>query len=134
LKGYLLLEQGDFFVHFLDLAEEELLKKCSEINKGNLESIFELALRTATPLSNIDHFSSTSASSPSSTTQKKNRNIMELESKTDFIDHITFVLLPHNLTTHVNHLIEVINGKVCIDFPSPKNNRLRRDFESMELL
>ena len=37
--------QGDFFVHFLDSAEEELVKPVAQIAKGRLQSKLELSLR-----------------------------------------------------------------------------------------
>lgn len=43
---YFLLQQGDFFVHFLDLAEPELRKHVEEIVAGRLETLLELALRS----------------------------------------------------------------------------------------
>ena len=43
----MLRAQGDFFVHFLDSAEEELVKMVSNISKGRLHSKLELSLRQA---------------------------------------------------------------------------------------
>jgi Gamma tubulin complex component C-terminal len=37
IKHYMLLDQGDFFVHFMDVAEEELTKKAS-----HLQVLFQL--------------------------------------------------------------------------------------------
>lgn len=45
LKHYFLLGHGDFFVHFVDIAEDELQKNISSISKMKLESLLELALR-----------------------------------------------------------------------------------------
>ena len=45
IKHYFLLDQGDFFVHFLDSAEEELVKPVAQIAKGRLQSKLELSLR-----------------------------------------------------------------------------------------
>jgi len=47
LKHYFLLDQGDFFVHFLDSAEEELVKPVARISVGRLASKLELSLRQA---------------------------------------------------------------------------------------
>lgn len=33
IKNYFFLQQGDFFVHFLDAAEEELEKSSREVSK-----------------------------------------------------------------------------------------------------
>ncbi|TYJ49124.1 hypothetical protein E1A91_A01G112900v1 [Gossypium mustelinum] len=46
IKHYLLLDQGDFLVHFMDIAREELLKKHDEISVEKLQSLLDLALRT----------------------------------------------------------------------------------------
>lgn len=47
IKHYFLLDQGDLFVHFMDIAEEELQKPISSIPLSRLESLMELALRTS---------------------------------------------------------------------------------------
>ena len=47
LKHYFLLDQGDFFVHFLDSSEEELVKPVSQISRGRLASTLESSLRQA---------------------------------------------------------------------------------------
>ncbi|XWS57244.1 hypothetical protein CRYUN_Cryun09bG0157700 [Craigia yunnanensis] len=46
IKHYLLLDQGDFLVPFMDIAREELLKKHDEISVEKLQSLLDLALRT----------------------------------------------------------------------------------------
>ncbi|KAF2286415.1 hypothetical protein GH714_016794 [Hevea brasiliensis] len=46
LKHYLLLDQGDFLVHFTDIARDELTKKLDEISVEKLQSLLDLALRT----------------------------------------------------------------------------------------
>jgi len=47
VKHYFLLDQGDFFVHFLDSAEEELVKPVSSIARGRLQAKLDLSLRQA---------------------------------------------------------------------------------------
>jgi len=47
LKHYFLLDQGDFLVHFMDIAGEELAKSSTEISVPRLESLLELALRVS---------------------------------------------------------------------------------------
>jgi gamma-tubulin complex component 2 len=47
VKRYFLFQQGDFYSHFIDIAEEELLKPVTEINPIKLKSLLELALRTS---------------------------------------------------------------------------------------
>lgn len=42
------MDQGDFFVHFMDLTEEELKKPVDDIAPSRLEALLELALRMST--------------------------------------------------------------------------------------
>ncbi|KAL5193745.1 Gamma-tubulin complex component 2 [Glycine soja] len=46
IKHYLLLDQGDFLVHFMDIARDELAKKPDEVSVEKLQSLLYLALRT----------------------------------------------------------------------------------------
>uniref|UniRef100_A0A7C9EU04 Gamma-tubulin complex component n=1 Tax=Opuntia streptacantha TaxID=393608 RepID=A0A7C9EU04_OPUST len=46
IKHYLLLDQGDFLVHFMDIAREELTKKVEDISVEKLQSLLDLALRS----------------------------------------------------------------------------------------
>ncbi|KAL1339202.1 hypothetical protein AAHE18_U017600 [Arachis hypogaea] len=46
IKHYLLLDQGDFLVHFMDIARDELAKKPDEVSVEKLQSLLDLALRT----------------------------------------------------------------------------------------
>lgn len=45
LKHYFLLDQSDFMVHFMDIAEEEMNKNFKDIKVSRLESLLELSLR-----------------------------------------------------------------------------------------
>lgn len=45
VKHYFLLDQGDLIVTFLTLCEKELNKNVSDVIKGRLESLLDLALR-----------------------------------------------------------------------------------------
>ncbi|GLT87895.1 hypothetical protein SLE2022_059480 [Rubroshorea leprosula] len=40
IKHYLLLDQGDLLVHFMDIAREELMKKDDEISVEKLLVVF----------------------------------------------------------------------------------------------
>ena len=42
-----MLEEGDFFVHFLDLADSELNKPAKDVSINKLNAFLELSLRTA---------------------------------------------------------------------------------------
>uniref|UniRef100_H9GMS9 Gamma-tubulin complex component n=1 Tax=Anolis carolinensis TaxID=28377 RepID=H9GMS9_ANOCA len=54
IKHYFLMDQGDFYVHFMDLTEEELKKPVEDIVPTRLEALLELALRMST--ANTDPF------------------------------------------------------------------------------
>lgn len=54
IKHYFLMDKGDFFVHFMDLTEEELKKPVDDIIPPRLEALLELALRMST--ANTDPF------------------------------------------------------------------------------
>ncbi|XP_063077968.1 gamma-tubulin complex component 2 isoform X2 [Engraulis encrasicolus] len=54
IKHYFLMDKGDFFVHFMDLTEEELKKAVDDIIPPRLEALLELALRMST--ANTDPF------------------------------------------------------------------------------
>ncbi|KAM8888576.1 gamma-tubulin complex component 2 isoform 1-T2 [Synchiropus picturatus] len=54
IKHYFLMDKGDFFVHFMDLTEEELQKPVDDIVPPRLEALLELALRMST--ANTDPF------------------------------------------------------------------------------
>jgi gamma-tubulin complex component 2 len=47
LKHSFLLDQGDYLVHFLDTAGDELAKPAAEIGLPKLQSLLELALKTS---------------------------------------------------------------------------------------
>ncbi|XP_076883493.1 gamma-tubulin complex component 2-like [Bidens hawaiensis] len=46
IKHYLLLDQGDFLVHFMDIARDELAKTPNEISVEKLQSLLDIALRS----------------------------------------------------------------------------------------
>ncbi|KAI4305390.1 hypothetical protein L6164_028760 [Bauhinia variegata] len=46
IKRYLLLDQGDFLVHFMDIARDEFAKKPDEVSVEKLQSLLDLALRS----------------------------------------------------------------------------------------
>ncbi|EPS65043.1 tubulin gamma complex-associated protein, partial [Genlisea aurea] len=55
IKHYLLLDQGDFLVHFMDIAREELVKKPEEISVEKLQSLLDLALRSTAAVADPCH-------------------------------------------------------------------------------
>ena len=44
LKNYFFMEKGDFIVHFMDLSNDELVKKSSKVSKEKLQSLLEIAI------------------------------------------------------------------------------------------
>ena len=77
IKHYFLLDQGDLFVHFMDMAYEELQKPIGLILMSRLESLMELALRT-----------SVSVTDP-------------------YKDNLRVILEPYNLKMFLHHVISV---------------------------
>ncbi|KAL6527080.1 Gamma-tubulin complex component 2 [Orobanche gracilis] len=55
IKHYLLLDQGDFLVHFMDIAQEELMKKPDKISVEKLQSLLDLALRSSAAVADPYH-------------------------------------------------------------------------------
>jgi len=45
MKQYFLLDQGDFFVHFLDMAEEELLQEMGDVSRGRVQNWMALSIQ-----------------------------------------------------------------------------------------
>lgn len=48
VKHYFLMDQGDFIVQFIDMAEDELSKDLKDIVQNRLNSLLELSIRTST--------------------------------------------------------------------------------------
>ena len=54
LRRFFLLEHGDFFTQFMDVAEEELRREAKDISPTRIQSLLQLAIQTST-LSNESH-------------------------------------------------------------------------------
>eukprot|EP01117_Protostelium_nocturnum_P017756 TRINITY_DN7283_c0_g1_i1.p1 TRINITY_DN7283_c0_g1~~TRINITY_DN7283_c0_g1_i1.p1 ORF type:complete len:773 (-),score=225.32 TRINITY_DN7283_c0_g1_i1:228-2546(-) len=85
IKHYFLLDQGDFFLHFMDISGEELRRSAGDINVGKLNSLLELSLRT-----------SIADSDPHK-------------------DDLSCVLLPYKLLHQLMKIIHVSNGSVQVN-------------------
>jgi gamma-tubulin complex component 2 len=48
LKRFFLLDQGDYFIHFMDVAESELNKNVADISITKLRSMLDMSLRSST--------------------------------------------------------------------------------------
>ncbi len=44
MKRYFLIDQGEFFVHFLDMAEAELLKEMKEVSRGRVQNWLSMSI------------------------------------------------------------------------------------------
>lgn len=51
MKRYFLMSQGDFFVHLVDMARDELSKNLEDIQMERMSALIELAQRTSTAAS-----------------------------------------------------------------------------------
>lgn len=85
LQRFFLLRQGDFFIHFMDLAEEELRKETRDISLSRLQHLLNSAI----------------ASSSMSSASLMNGNSAGEEYK----DRLKCSLASHNLIQHL-HLIQ----------------------------
>uniref|UniRef100_A0A4W3I0V8 Gamma-tubulin complex component n=1 Tax=Callorhinchus milii TaxID=7868 RepID=A0A4W3I0V8_CALMI len=90
IKHYFLMDQGDFFVHFMDLTENELKKPVDDIIATRLEALLELALRMST--ANTDPFK----------------------------DDLKINLMPHDLITQLLRVLAIeTNQEKTIIHPDP---------------
>eukprot|EP00814_Leptocylindrus_danicus_P018783 CAMPEP_0116025846 /NCGR_PEP_ID=MMETSP0321-20121206/13383_1 /TAXON_ID=163516 /ORGANISM="Leptocylindrus danicus var. danicus, Strain B650" /LENGTH=1111 /DNA_ID=CAMNT_0003498301 /DNA_START=289 /DNA_END=3624 /DNA_ORIENTATION=- len=49
MKKYFLLDQGDFFVQFLDVAESELIQDLENISRDRIQSLLAMSIQTNVP-------------------------------------------------------------------------------------
>ena len=77
LKRFFLLDQGDFLVHFMDVAEAELCKNVGDISMPKLRSLLDSALRGSTA------------------------------SQDEFCDDLSCALLPYTLISQLLRVISV---------------------------
>ena len=50
IKQFFMMESGDFFIHFLELAEEELSKSAKLVSKEKVESLLDMAVRSVSSM------------------------------------------------------------------------------------
>lgn len=94
IKHYFLLDQGDFFVGFMDLAEEELKKNMDDIVPARLEALLDLAVRTST--ANSDPFK----------------------------DDLTCDLLPYDLITQLFRILSVTGDTNNPNYRDPQESQI----------
>jgi len=46
IKRFFMMESGDFFIQFLELAEDELIKSTKIISKEKVESLLDMSVRS----------------------------------------------------------------------------------------
>lgn len=56
LKHYFFLDQADFFINFMDIAEKELAKPSQKASKAKLQYLLDMSLRQPGSISSIDPF------------------------------------------------------------------------------
>lgn len=56
LKHYFFLDQADFFINFMDIAEKELSKLSQKASKAKLQYLLDMSLRQPGSISSIDPF------------------------------------------------------------------------------
>ena len=100
IKHYFLLDQGDFFVHFLDSAEEELTKPVGEISREVEGEKYgaEASDAHATKLGEI---------SRARLQAKLELSLRQSAVADPYRESLTCDLLPYNLT---NQLLRIINA------------------------
>ena len=70
IKAYFLLAEGDWFVHFLDIAHDELCKSMYHIQRNKLQSLLSLALKSSRAAHDPHHDLVTCYLQPHSLVQK----------------------------------------------------------------
>ena len=55
VKHYFFMDQGDYIVQFMDMAEDELSKEIGDMNPSRLSSLLELCLRTSSMKTDTHH-------------------------------------------------------------------------------
>lgn len=105
------MEQGNFYVQFLDIAEEELKKNSTDIDLKNLQSLFDVALKAVSSSSTATSFHLDTLSnkliqaSDSGKTNVMTEKDFVGESDEDFTDNLTCNL---NTTTFIAQLLKIL--------------------------
>lgn len=108
------MEQGNFYVQFLDIAEEELKKNSTEIDLKNLQSLFDVALKTVSNSSTATSFHLDTLSHKPIKADNGENAMTEKdfvgESDEDFTDNLTCNL---NTTNFISQLLQLLSINVC---------------------
>lgn len=121
IKNYFLMEQGNFYVQFLDIAEEELKKNSTDIDLKNLQSLFDVALKTVSNSSTATSFHLDTLSNKLIKADNDGNDMTEKdfvgESDEDFTDNLTCTL---NTTNFISQLLQILAINVSLlTFPNP---------------
>jgi gamma-tubulin complex component 2 len=111
IKNYFLMEQGNFYVQFLDIAEEELKKNSTDIDLKNLQSLFDVALKTVSNSStatsfHLDTLSNKLIQADSGENTVVTEKDFVGESDEDFTDNLTCTL---NTTNFISQLLQILS-------------------------
>jgi hypothetical protein len=118
IKNYFLMEQGNFYVQFLDIAEEELKKNSTDIDLKNLQSLFDVALKTVSNSStatsfHLDTLSNKLIQADSGENTVVTEKDFVGESDEDFTDNLTCTL---NTTNFISQLLQILSINVSFLF------------------
>ena len=96
MKQYFLLDQGDFFVNFLDVAEDELVKELINVSWGRVQHWLDLSIQLT------ENPGMVLSASP----RKGASNVDKLLTPTN----LRCLFSPHSLTDHLDHLHSASGG------------------------
>lgn len=113
MKRYFLLDQGDFFVHFLDMAEEELLQEMSDVSRGRVQNWMALSIQMSGGKADAeDNFLSTTLSG-----QRSSDHLMGIASS------LTGAFATDSLISHLDAL-HAINGGIGTNEPKTPSRQV----------
>jgi gamma-tubulin complex component 2 len=92
LKRFFLLENGDFFIQFMDLTEDELRKDVKEISLARIQNLLLLSLHTSTLVNDPNK------------------------------DELSCVFASHNLIQHLHQIQTAGEGMSSIGHPPPSSS------------
>jgi gamma-tubulin complex component 2 len=106
MKRYFLLDQGDFFVHFLDAAEDELLKDLPKISRGRIQHWLGISVQL---IENLGEEGLVSSSSRNDRWRARELNPADLRCR----------FASESLMDHLDQLHSATGGIATHDPPTP---------------
>jgi len=95
MKRYFLMSQGDFFVHLVDMARDELAKNLADIQDERMSALIELAQRTSTAASDPHKDDLQCVTCARDTPQTKQKQLKTPMGRCLFFTHSPALLLLH---------------------------------------